>query len=285
MWLNHKSTNRYQKPSANDCNHNNSKNNEKPAALVYRVDAKSLNFVRLNGYSMMRWLLSVSFLLACTCGFAQGFELASLLDLHKGTIGEIVKAPVRFKNTTDKPITLILRKVSSQIGSTQKNFFCIDNNCLDARVEDYIVRVDAGQTLANFYVALEAGLMPGTSSVRYIAYNKSLPSQPIEFDINFAVDEKPEKQRLYTSRAISVHEIYPNPVVDQAYVDYRILDDRVKAKVRLHNILGTILGEYELPASETMMIIKTYELNAGIYFYTLYLDNEGVMTRKLVVKK
>ncbi len=147
------------------------------------------------------------------------------------------------------------------------------------------MRVDAGQTLANFYVALEAGLMPGTSSVRYIAYNKSLPSQPIEFDINFAVDEKPEKQKLYTSRAISVHEIYPNPVVDQAYIDYRILDDRVKAKIRLHNILGTILAEYDLHASENLMIIKTDDLSAGIYFYTLYLDNEGVMTRKLVVKK
>lgn len=233
----------------------------------------------------MRWLLSVSLLLACICGFGQGFEIANLQDLHKGTIGETVKAPIRFRNTTEKPITLILRKVSAQIGSTQKNFFCIDNNCLDARVEDYIVRVDAGQTLSNFYVALEAGLLPGTSSVRYVAYNKSLPSQPMEFEITFSVDEKPEKQKLYVSRAISVHEIYPNPVIDQAYIDYRILDDRVKAKIRLHNILGTVLKEFDLPSEENVMSIKTDELSAGIYFYTLYLDNEGVMTRKLVVRK
>lgn len=233
----------------------------------------------------MQWLLLVSIFLGSTSVFSQGFEVSSLQELYKGTIGETIKAPIRFKNTSDKPITLILRKVSAQIGSTQKNFFCIDNNCLDQKVEDYILKVDAGQTLTSFNIALEAGLLPGISSIRYIAYNKSNPAQALEFDVIFSVDEKQEKQKLYTSKAISVHEVYPNPVFDQAFIDYSILDDRVKAKIRVHNILGTILGEYELSPAESVMRIKTDELSAGIYFYTLYLDNEGVMTRKLVVKK
>ena len=48
---------------------------------------------------------------------------------------------------------------------------------------------------------------------------------------------------------------------------------------------GNIVGEYDLNPSETLLRIKTEDLNAGIYFYTLYLDNESVMTRKLIVKK
>lgn len=234
---------------------------------------------------MIRCLLSVLFFLVAASSFGQGFELTGFQDFHKGAIGETVKVPVRFKNTTERAITIILRKVNSQIGSTQKNYFCIDNNCLDHRVDDHIFRVDAGQTLTNFYIVLEAGLVPGISSVRYIAYNKSAPSHPVEFDLTFSIDEKPEKQKLYTSRAIAVHDVYPNPATDQAYIDYAIHDDRVKAKIRVHNILGTILGEYPLPPSETLVRIKTDDLSAGIYFYTLYLNGESVMTRKLVVNK
>jgi hypothetical protein len=73
--------------------------------------------------------------------------------------------------------------------------------------------------------------------------------------------------------------------VDYAFVDYSLTSDRVKAKIRVHNILGNIVGEYDLTTAESLMRIKTEELTAGIYFYTLYVDNESVMTRKLIVKK
>lgn len=216
---------------------------------------------------------------------AQTFELTGQLESYKGHIGDIIKAPVKFKNIGEKPVTLIIRKVNDQIGTTQKNYFCIDNTCLDQKIEDYIVKVDPGQILSSFHIALEAGLAPGVSSVKYIAYNKSNPSESLEFELHFVVDEKPEKQSIYSSHIITVQELYPNPLTDVGYMDYKITSDRVKAKIVIHNILGNAVGEYDLPAYENKVKIRTDELNAGIYFYTLYVDNEGVMTRKLIVKK
>lgn len=231
-----------------------------------------------------------SMLLAILVFFAarllgQGFEVVDRQDSYKGLIGEIVKAPVHFKNNSDKPLTLIIRKVSAQIGSTQKSFFCLGNDCFDQKIEDYIVKVEPGQTLNNFQVAIEAGLVPGISSVRYIAFSKSNPSHTLEFDVNFAVEEKPERQTIYTSKDITLHDVYPNPVIDNAFVDYKVLSDQVKAKIVMHNILGNRVGEYNLLTSENLLRIKTDELSAGIYFYTLYLNNEGVLTRKLIIKK
>jgi hypothetical protein len=216
---------------------------------------------------------------------AQTFELTGQLESYKGHIGDIIKAPVKFKNISEKPVTLIIRKVNDQIGTTQKNYFCVDNACLDQKIEDYIVKVDPGQTLSSFHIALEAGLAPGVSSVKYIAYNKSNPGETLEFELHFVVDEKPEKHNIYHSRIITVQELYPNPLTDVGYMDYKITSDRVKAKIVIHNILGNPVGEYDLPAYESKVKIRTDELNAGIYFYTLYLDNEGVMTRKLIVRK
>ena len=220
-----------------------------------------------------------------SCLFGQGFEIAPIQESYRGMIGETIKAPLRFKNTSERPITLIIRKVYEQIGSTQKKYFCIDNNCLDAKVEDYILKVEPGQTVTNFYVALDAGLNQNESTLRYLAYNKSNPGQSLEVDLNFSVEEKPDKATIYNSRHITVYDVYPNPAVEIANLAYKLTSDQVKAKILVHNILGNIIGEYALSSLETLVRIKTEDLSPGIYFYTLYVENEGVMTRKLIVKK
>jgi hypothetical protein len=234
---------------------------------------------------MVRSLWLAVFVLLSSCVLAQNFEINGIQEVYKGSIGENIKAPLRFRNTSEKPITLIIRKVSEEIGSTQKNYFCQDANCHDQRVEDIIVRVEPGQTLSNLHVTFEGGLVPTPSSVKYVAFNKSNPSQTIEFELNFSIEEKQEKQNIYHSKLITLHDVYPNPSTDYAYVNYKLLDERTKAKIRVHNILGNVVGEYALPVEETLMRIKTEDLSAGIYFYTLYIENEGVMTRKLIVKK
>jgi hypothetical protein len=234
---------------------------------------------------MRNVLLLAILMLASLATLGQGFEIVSLQESYKGNIGEVIKAPIRLKNSSDKPIILIIRKISGQIGGTQKNFLCLDANCLDQRSEDHIVKVEAGQTLSSLQVALEAGLVSGLSSVRYIAYNKSNPSQSLEFEVNFFVEEKADKQSIYSSKFLTLKDVYPNPVIDHALVDYKILNEQIKAKIIIHNILGNNQGEYELLSSENLLRISAEGLSAGIYFYTLYINNEGVVTRKLIVKK
>ena len=234
---------------------------------------------------MKIWLLAGILIVLSACAYSQGFEIVSLQESYKGQIGETIKVPVRFKNTTEKTLTLIIRKVDGQIGSSQKHYFCVDNNCLDYRIEDYILKLEPGQILNSFQIALETGLVSEESVLKYVAFSKSNPNQAIEFELNFNVEEKAEKESIYSSRFVTIHDVYPNPVVDQAVVDYKILNDRIKAKLVVHNLLGNVVGEYSLPILENFVRVKTDDLSAGIYFYTLYVDDESVMTRKLIVRK
>ena len=234
---------------------------------------------------MKKALLFAIIVMSGSWAYGQGFEISPLQESYKGSIGEIIKVPLRFKNTSDKPVTLIIRKVGADIGSTQKNYYCLDNNCLDQKIDDYVVKIEPGQTLTNFHVALDGGLVSGVSSLKYIAYNKLNPGQSLEVDLNFAVSEKPEKVNIYASRHVTLYDVYPNPAIDHANVAYKLENEQVKVKIQVHNILGNIVGEYELPSLENLVRIKTDDLSAGIYFYTLYIDNEGVTTRKLIVKK
>lgn len=234
----------------------------------------------MKGTLVLVWLCATSFELA-----AQALEITGLQDTYKGTVGEVVRAPLRFTNHSDRPITVYLRRSGGQIGTSQKSYFCRGNDCLDGAAQDLILKVEPGQTLTDLQVILEAGLVPGVSTMRYTATNRANPAEVVEFDLNFVVEERERRSTIYNSRYITVQDVYPNPASDHAFVDYRVLQDQVAARIVVHSVLGNTMGEYELSGFESQAKILTGNLNAGIYFYTLYIDGEAVMTRKLIVKR
>lgn len=217
--------------------------------------------------------------------FAQSFEIVGHQDLTKGSIGDIVKNPIRIKNLTDKPLYLVIRRGDQQLGSTQKGLFCVDNVCHENRIRDFTIRVEPHSISESVQIGIEAGLAPVLSAIHYTVFNKNNPIETAELDFTFSVEEKSTKDNLYSSRFIRLYNVYPNPVMDFANVDYKILTPTIKARIVLHNILGNEMEEYPLPATETQIKIRVETLAAGIYFYTLYVENEGVVTRKLIVRK
>jgi len=234
---------------------------------------------------MRRLLLATVFCLVGLGLTAQNFEIAGLEESYKGSVGEVIQAPLKIKNTFDKPITLVIKRIETQIGSSQKNFFCPNNECGEQRTDSYTVRIEPGETLENFSIGLEAGLTEGFSSVKYQVYNKANPAEISQLDLNFVVETRREKSHIYASQFITLHDVYPNPIVTSARIDYNIHKENAKAKIIIHNILGSPLSVYELLPSLSSVKIDADAFNSGIYFYTLYVNNEGVMTRKLMVKK
>src|SRR3954468_11396778 len=104
---------------------------------------------------MKKLLLPILFCFLWSITTAQTFEVNGIQENYKGVIGENIKAPLRLKNISDKPILLVIRKVTSQIGSTQKNYFCFDGNCQDQRQEEFTVKLEPGQPLNTFHIQLE----------------------------------------------------------------------------------------------------------------------------------
>ncbi|MBX2967108.1 MAG: T9SS type A sorting domain-containing protein [Cyclobacteriaceae bacterium] len=234
---------------------------------------------------MKKTLLFAFGLLLTSLLHAQSFEVKGASDNHKGHIGDLIKVPLSIKNTTQKTLSLVVRRTESQIGSTQKNLFCPDGYCLENSAEEIVIKLEPGQSLESFMLGLEAGLVPGVSTVKYTLINRANPTDYQDIELNFSVEERVAKNDIYSSRFVTVHDVYPNPVSDVAHIEYKLQSDQVKAKIVIHNILGSALSEYPLPFMETHVKIKTEELTPGIYFYTLYLENEGVMTRKLIVRR
>ena len=148
-----------------------------------------------------------------------------------------------------------------------------------------IHKIMPGQTSESIVAVLESGLVASISSVTYRLTNVKHPNDFIDFEIQYDVTERPSEGLLYSSTNVDLTDVYPNPVTEFAIFDYQIKDDSKEAKIIIHNVLGSIAGEYKLNPFEQQLKVSVEDFNPGVYFYSLYIDNEGVATKKLVVRK
>lgn len=234
----------------------------------------------------MKRFLYIGFVLF-TIGQAlgQSFQLVDKQDSYQSSISQTLRIPLRIRNTTDRAQFYIIRRVQADLGSTQKGYFCLEGNCLEPGMDKFSKRVEAGEVLENLYYSLETGLITGQNSIQFEIFPQLSPIEAVEHNVTILINEKAAKAFVFQSKEITVNDIYPNPVIDHAFIDYKIHDENMKAKLVIHNILGSALGEYALPTFETKIKLQTEDLAAGVYFYTIYLDEEGVLTRKLIVRK
>jgi hypothetical protein len=231
----------------------------------------------------MKQLISI-FVIALTAStlFAQNFELLDKQEVFQSGSVQKLKIPLRLKNISDKSQTLILQRVN-EVGHPSKGYFCLNGNCADFGLNEYSIVLEAGE-VQSLYYQLETGIITGQLTLKFEFFQKGNQKDVLEHTVTINVEDKP-KPFIFQSKEISINDVYPNPASDQAYIEYKIHNDNVKAKLLIHNILGRILGDYQLASSETKIKIPTEDLPTGVYFYTLYIDQEAVLTRKLVVRK
>jgi hypothetical protein len=87
---------------------------------------------------------------------------------------------------------------------------------------------------------------------------------------------------LVKSNAVGL--IYPNPVTDDASIDYTIVTSS-KAVLKLFSITGKEIATYELNTKDNHFTFNTEQFNTGIYFYQLIANGEIISYNKFVIIK
>ena len=234
---------------------------------------------------MKRIVLIFLAIASSVSAWAQVLEWTDRQENIQAGLGQTIRIPIRIRNTSEKAQFFVIRKAQGDLGSNQKGYFCFGDECFDPGVDQFTKRLEAGEILTNLYFTVETGLVTTANSLHFEVFPRGNPSGGLEHAFSLNVDEKPTKSLVFQSKDITIHDVYPNPVVDIAFIDYRIHNESLKAKVVIHNILGSSVGHYELPVFESKVKVQADELTSGVYFYTVYVDNIGVLTRKLVVRK
>ena len=212
--------------------------------------------------------------------------------VQQGVIGQDVRTVLKIKNISDKPVYFNVTEINKELGSSQKSFICINNDCTEKNIAEgdqkdgsNYIKIMPDEINESVVLVLEAGLVQSLNSITYQVTNAKDATDFSQLEIQYEIFEPPSEGKLYTSLNVDLDDVYPNPVTEVAYFDYLIKNDSKEAKIIIHNVLGSVAGEYKLNPFEQQLKISVEDFNPGVYFYSLYIDNEGVATKKLVVRK
>ncbi|MDH5475554.1 MAG: T9SS type A sorting domain-containing protein [Cyclobacteriaceae bacterium] len=229
----------------------------------------------------------VFFLISCFVE-AQDIEILNGSgETYHGGISDKIEVPLKIRNNSDNVVYIFVKRVNNNIGSTQSTNFCWDGECFDTEVNKLPIskKIESGEIVDDFVSVLQAGLVSGFSTVKYQVYTRDNPLDIIEHEITYVVEDKERSNTLYSSDELQLNEVYPNPVKEYAFFDYQITNPEIETKILIHNVLGSVVGEFVLNPLEKELKIPVIEYNPGVYFYTLYIDGDGVITKKLVIRR
>jgi hypothetical protein len=120
----------------------------------------------------------------------------------------------------------------------------------------------------------------GNASVKYTFSNIKDPKDSFFIIVEYSIS----KGTLQDIPDYTLSEAYPNPAIHYSKLDYDIPRNTMESKIIIRSILGSIVKEYLLEGESGTLKIHTDNLSGGIYFYSLLIDDEIKITRKLVVK-
>ena len=164
---------------------------------------------------------------------------------------------------------------------------CIGEQCYDPKKDLAKIKLtlEPGELLTDLYLDFEMGIVETRGSFDLSFVNESNLRDLFVVEARYEVDDPAIKVDEFDYKDIVLSDVYPNPSVRMAQFDYKFKNQSVKARISINSFIGNPVAEYTLDPERNTLPINVSDFNPGIYFYTLFLDNKNIVTKKLVVKK
>jgi len=143
--------------------------------------------------------------------------------------------------------------------------------------------IGAGETNSNsFYADYNAWGADGLTAVRFTFFDESAPSDSADVIIKFYTTPASVQDNSALKADISLP--FPNPAVNKCHFTYNIPSAASNAMLVIMDLTGNIVHREQLSGSGKTTV-DVSALSSGIYFYSLRINDNAVVTRKLVVQK
>lgn len=189
----------------------------------------------------------------------------------------------KIQNFSNSEKTIQIRQTIEKIQGGSTFIICYNNDC-NSSGEPLIFKIPANSISNDIEITLNGGLS-NLSTIAYLELIDLEVDNIVKKEISLKVSEEKPKDVFYEKGHIAVNSFFPNPAVKTAIMEYSIGPYDTEAKITIQNVLGNIVKTYDLRPEENKLSISTENLNPGVYFYTLFVKDEGLATRKLIVKK
>ncbi len=210
-----------------------------------------------------------------------GQEVTISDELNEDPFHEMI-AHAQVKNNTDRAVFAKVKRITYQAIEGTENQFCWS--------ECYAPFIDVSPTalaipenemtsegvFSGHYIP---NVKPGTTIIGYTFFIEGDENDSVTFVVNFKVEAVGLADKKET---ISMSNAYPNPASSMVYFDINLGTD---ARLVIQNLLGQPLFEQPIEQGTRRLSIPLNELREGIYFYTLYVGNKSIVSKKLVIKR
>ncbi|WP_130277392.1 T9SS type A sorting domain-containing protein [Cecembia calidifontis] len=229
-------------------------------------------------------LLTCMIMLFPVWGVAQVRVLSENIEFS-GKIGSSQRKSLIIQNESSQTKEYSLKFLRGNIGSSQNVKICIGEKCYDPKKElgKLKITLKPNEIFTDLYLEFEMGISEVKGSFDLQFANIANVRDVFQIEAVYEVYNPIEDETNH--KDISLGSVYPNPSHRIAQIDYEFKNPNAKAKIAINSFIGNPIAEYELDPHQKTLVINVADLNPGVYFYTLFVDNKNIVTKKLVVKK
>jgi hypothetical protein len=203
-----------------------------------------------------------------------------------GKINTSQRKSLILQNDSDEEKEYFFRYLRGNIGSSQSLKICIDSTCFDPKKDLSRIRIKLkpGEVFTDLYLEFELGIIETRGTFDLHFFNTANPRDMfiIEGVYNVASGDD---ENYFNHKDIELGGVYPNPATRVAQLDYKIKNPAVNARVVVNSFIGNPIYDFRLDPLHNTLEINVTDLNPGVYFYTIIIDNKNIVTKKLVVKR
>ncbi|MDD3878259.1 MAG: T9SS type A sorting domain-containing protein [Bacteroidales bacterium] len=241
---------------------------------------------------MKKILLSSVFILISLALLAQTFSILnpSKVDASNGNFsvsGEInttIEAHMYVVNNTASAADFKVKKVETDIIAGTINTFCFNGQCLPPTVFETssFMTLQSGDTTlsTDFYADYSPYFHTGASVITYIIVNANDVNDSVSVEVSFNATSTGVNETDYSN--VDFSNPYPNPANGFVKFNYNIPYQFSNAALTIRNLIGSTVKEIEISDSQGKLNIIIDDLKEGIYFYSLIVDNNVILTRKFI---
>lgn len=217
--------------------------------------------------------------------YAQQVRVLSDGVEFSGKIGSSQRKTVLLHNESSQAKTYLLRNIKGSVGSSQKMRICIGDQCFDPKKDlaKVALKLAPGEIFTDLYLEFELGIAETMGSFDLVFVNSESLREFFVVEAKYTVSSDPIAD--FSHKDIKLGDVYPNPSNRVAQLDYTVINPKAKAKIRVTSFIGNPIAEYDLDPTRNSLVIQVSDFQPGVYFYTLFVDNKNVVTKKLQVKK
>ena len=187
------------------------------------------------------------------------------------------------KNISTASMSVKAKKIVIDTVPGSTNTFCFDSSCFgrDTYVSTTTAIIAPGVEDTSFSADYRPRGHLGESIMMYVFFNVDDPSDSAWVIVHFKAIYNGIDDEIAAKTEIS--DPYPNPAIHHTTFNYNF-PDNTHARFVLRDILGSDIKEMEIHNSEGKLLVNTSDLKSGIYFYSFFVDDELVLTKKLIVR-